>query len=100
MVKRALGTVLLVGLLLGVMASTAAATEAGGVEHLEYEEIVDNAGEAGQEFLPAEYEMPGFFDWLIIPLVVAGVLITALVLLRYLVSQPRFSKEAEARSRR
>ena len=100
MVKRSLGIVTLVGLLLvGVMTSTAMATEAE-VEHREYEEIVEIAGESGQEFLPPEYEMPGFFDWIVLPLVILAVLITGLVLMRYLMNQPRFSKEAEERSRR
>lgn len=100
MVKRSLGMVLLVGLLLvGVLATTAAATEAE-VEFREYDEIVEIAGESGGEFLPEEYEMPGFFDWIVLPLVILAVVVTALVLMRYLMSQPRFSKEAEERSRR
>ncbi len=100
MLKRSLGIIMVVGLLLvGGMASTAVAAESGA-EFTEYEDIVAGAGEAGGEFLPPEYERAGFFDWIIFPLVGAGVLITALVLFRYLIAQPRFSREAEERSRR
>lgn len=100
MVKRSLGMVVLLGLLLvGMLASPATAAESD-VEFREYDEIVEIAGDSGGEFLPEEYDMPGFFDWIVLPLVILAVVITALVLLRYLMSQPRFSKEAEERSRR
>jgi hypothetical protein len=101
MLKRALTTVMLVGLVLGgALATTAVAVEGGGAHRLPYEEIVERAGEAGGEFLPPEYERPGFFDWIVYPLVGAGVVITGMVLFRYLIAQPRFSREAEQRSRR
>lgn len=100
MVKRSFATLLLVGLLLtGAMASAAVATEAE-VEHREYEEIVENASDAGLEFIPEEYERPGFFDWIIVPLVGVGVLVTVGILGYYLVAQPRFQRESETRSRR
>ena len=91
----------LVGLLLvvGVLGTPATATEAPS-HFREYEEIQANTSEVGAEFLPPEYEMPGFFDWMIIPLIAAGILITAAVLLRYLMAHPRFEREAKARSRR
>lgn len=100
MVQRSLATILLVGLLLtGAMASAAVATE-GEVEFREYEEIVENASDAGMEHIPEEYEMPGFFDWMIYPLVGIGVLVTIGVLGYYLVAQPRFERESEEKSRR
>ncbi len=100
MVKRSLGIIMIVGLLLvGAMASTAVATEAE-VEFQEYEQIVDTAGENGGAFLPEEYSRPAFFDWLLFPLMGIAVLMTGVVLFRYLIAQPRFSREAEERSRR
>lgn len=97
---RLAGLLVLVALLtLGVLSGSALATEAP--EHFrEYSEIRENASGVGQEFLPEEYEIPGFFDWMIIPLVALGVLITVAILLRYLISQPRFEREVKERSRR
>lgn len=102
MVKRVPVIALLLGLLLaGAMAVPALAAEGGGETHFkEYEEIVETAGDAGGEFLPEEYARPGFFDWIVYPLVAAGIVITSLVLVRYLFAQPRFTREAEERSRR
>jgi hypothetical protein len=100
MLVRVLGAVLLVGQLLVGGATAAVATEGGAAERPAYEEIVERAGDAGGQFLPEEYERPGFFDWIILPLVVLGVVITTLILVRYLASQPRFTAEAEKRSRR
>lgn len=92
--------VLLAGLLVvGMLGTAAQATEAEG-EFTEYEEIVAEAGEVGEEYLPEEYDIPGFFDWIIIPLVVIGVLVTVGVLGYYLLSQPRFAREVEERERR
>lgn len=86
--------------MVGMFGATAAATEAEGGEFVEYEEIVAEAGEAGGEYLPEEYDIPGFFDWIIIPLVAVGVLVTLAVLGYYLFAQPRFARETEERSRR
>lgn len=100
MLKRYTGMLLLAGLLLvGVMAGAAIAAEAPP-NFQEYEQIRENASDVGAEFLPDEYEIPGFFDYLIIPLVAAGVLITIVVLFRYLINHPRFERESEQRSRR
>lgn len=101
MLKRSVGMVVLLGLLVvGALAGPAGATEGPAVEFREYDEIRTNASDVGAEFLPEEYEMPGFFDWLIIPLVAVGILATAVTLFRYLIAQPRFEREAEQRSRR
>ncbi|MGI9017242.1 MAG: hypothetical protein ACR2HR_09100 [Euzebya sp.] len=101
MVKRSLAVLMLAGILLvGSLVSVAGATEAEGGEYVEYEQIVENSTDAGAEFLPAEYDIPGFFDWIIIPLVGVGVLVTAGLLGYYLIAQPRFAREAEERSKR
>lgn len=101
MLKRALGLTLVFGvLLLGTFTAPAVAVESGEVPHYEYEDISGAASPVGEEFLPEEYSRPPFFDWIVFPLVAAGVLVTALVLLRYLMWQPRFSREAKEKSRR
>ncbi|CAN5446575.1 hypothetical protein BH23ACT9_BH23ACT9_24510 [soil metagenome] len=101
MLKRTFGMVLVAGLLLvGVMAGAAVAAEPDPEFFREYSEIRENASDVGAEFLPDEYEIPGFFDFLIIPLIGLGVVVTAVTLFRYLVNQPRFEREAEERSRR
>ena len=101
MVKRALGLALLLAtVLLGAFAGPAAATEGVEVPQVEYEDIAANASDVGSEFLPEEYSRPQFFDWFVIPLIAAGVAITALVLFRYLLWQPRFAREAREKSRR
>lgn len=101
MVKRTLGLALLMGtLLLGAVAAPAAAVEGGEAPHYEYEDIAEGASAVGTEFLPEEYTRPPFFDWYVFPLIAAGVLVTALVLFRYLLWQPRFSREARERTAR
>lgn len=99
MVKRSAAMLLLGMVLVGLVAGPATATEAGE-NFREYEEIQGDASDVGSEFLPEEYEIPGFFDWLIIPLVALGVVVTGVTLFRYLIAQPRFEREAEKRSRR
>lgn len=105
MLKRSLamarhaGLLVLVGLLMvGVLSGAAGAAESPS-HFTEYSEIQENASDVGAEFLPPEYEMPGFFDWLIIPLIALGVLITAAVLMRYLIAHPRFEREAKEKER-
>ena len=100
MLKRSVAVLMLSGLLfMGAVTTSAVAVEAGG-DFTEYEDIVENAGEAGGEFLPDEYEIPGFFDYFRFPLIAAGIIVTAGVLGYYLIAQPRFQREAEERSRR
>lgn len=98
MAMPAVLVMLAVVLMVGALSGAAQATEAPS-HFREYSEIRENASDVGAEFLPDEYDIPGFFDWLIIPLVAAGVLITVAVLLRYLIAHPRFEREAKAKER-
>jgi hypothetical protein len=107
MVKRSVGMALIVAMLVvGGMSAMLVVGGVSGTAHaadgprIEYDEIRANATDAGAEFLPEEFEIPGFFDWLIIPLIAGGVVVTIAILGRYLVSQPRFAREAEERERR
>lgn len=101
MVKRALGLTLLLALLtIGALAAPAIATEGGEAVHHEYEDIAAGASDVGAEFLPEEYTRPPFFDWFVFPLIGAGVLISALIVARYLAWQPRFAREAREKSKR
>ncbi len=90
-------------LVLGLTASPALATEGEETHFTEYEDIRENASDISTAFLDPdaeESERPGFFDWMIYPLAGIGVLITGFILFQYLVFQPRFAREADARSQR
>lgn len=102
MVTRTLGILLLGLLVVGVMAGPVLATEAE-VHAPTMEEIRENASDVGVAFLTPdeeEQERPGFFDWIIYPVAAIGVLMTFFVVAQYLVFQPRFAREAEARAKR
>lgn len=102
MVNRILATLLLGLMLVGMVAVPAVATE-GGSDFTEYEDIRQNASSVSEQFLAPDAEdaeRPGFFDWMIFPLAAAGIVITLLIVVRYLMFQPRFAREADARSQR
>lgn len=85
-------------LMLVALAGVAAgATEGGTVEVPRFEELRENAGETAQEFLPPDYEGPGFFSWMIFPLLIVGIIAFVAVMARYLQWQPRFAREREAK---
>ncbi|MBW3602179.1 MAG: hypothetical protein KY434_05705 [Actinobacteria bacterium] len=52
-----------------------------------------------REYRPEPYVPPSFTPWLLYPLLLAGVAAALLILLFYLVWQPRFASEARRRSR-
>lgn len=94
--RSAAGLVVVVALLLG---APAVATEGeGAVEIPDYEELAAN--EAAQDFLPEEYDPPGFFSWFIYPLLALGLLAALAVGFRYFQWQPRFMREAQEKRRR
>lgn len=105
MPKRLLG-VLMFLLLACLVAAPAMAVEAEGEEgEVEQEELpsydeVGSGSETSLEFRPEPYEQPSIFASLLYPLlVVAGVAVLA-VLGMYLLWQPRFSQEREAKKRK
>lgn len=102
MSKRLLGVLLLALLVLAVAAPAMAVEEEGGLEHEElpsYDEI-GTGSETSLEFRPEPYEQPSLFAGMLYPLlIIAGVAVLA-VLGLYLVWQPRFSEEREAKKRK
>lgn len=102
----ALTAALLVVVLGGALLSPAAAVEAEGSEAPAEQGPAPDIGEIGtqnevsNEFLPEPTEPPAFFRFMNIPLVAAGALVGAALLIAYLVWQPRFAEERRSRRRR
>lgn len=113
MSKRVLG-VLLTVLLLFAVAAPAFAVEAGGggeegeegeeleVEHEELPSFdeVGTGSEISQEFRPVPYEQPSIFKMLVYPLAAVAGIAVLVILTLYLLWQPRFSQEREAKKQR
>lgn len=105
MPKRLLG-VLLVALFALAVAAPALAVEADDeeldVEHEElpsYEEV-GSGSEISQQFRPEPYEPPSLFRSLLYPLLIIAGVAVIVVLALYLLWQPRFAEEREAKKRR
>lgn len=102
MSKRLLGVLLLGLLVVAVAAPAMAVEEDGEVEHEElpsYDEI-GTGSETSLQFRPEPYEQPSLFAGMLYPLLIlAGVAVLA-VLGLYLLWQPRFSEEREAKKRK
>lgn len=108
MAKRVLG-VLLMMLLSFVVAAPVLAVEAEGEEgeelEVEHEELpsydeVGSGSETSQEFRPEPYEQPSLFKMLLYPLAAIAGIAALVVLGLYLLWQPRFSQEREAKKQR
>lgn len=97
--RAGLGVALIVMFLLALVPAAAHAVEGGGVEVPDFSELRESSSDTAQQFLPEDYERPGFFDWWVIPLIAVGVLASLYVLVRYLVYQPKFAREAEEREK-
>lgn len=52
-------------------------------------------GTIAAEFCPERYEEPSWFQWLIYPLLIVGLVMAVLLLIAYLTWQPRFARERE-----
>jgi hypothetical protein len=106
MTKRLLGAALLTLLLVTSMAPLAAATEETGATEgaahepmPEMDEVV--TVEARSEgFVPEEYVSPSWFQWLLYPSIIIGVIMVIGLLLYYLARQPAFAEERRQKSRR
>lgn len=57
-------------------------------------------GTIAEEYCPERYEEPSWFQWLIYPLLIAGVVMVVLMALFYLVWQPHFAREREEKMSR
>lgn len=103
MLKRLLGAVFLAVFTVSTLAGIAAAVEegTGPVQH-ELPEIdeVGTQSETAREYFPDEYESPTVFPWFGYALLIGAGLLTVWVLLSYLVFQPRFAGERQAKQRR
>ena len=91
--------------LLVVVPTVAAAVEEDSVEAEEVEprpELSEIGTQAAREggFFPEEYESPQWFQWLLYPLIVVGVLMAIGILGYYLLRQPDFERERRTSSRR
>lgn len=104
MSKRLLG-VLLLALLVVAVAAPAMAVEEEGEPAVEHEELpsydeIGSGTETSLQFRPEPYEQPSLFAGMLYPLLIlAGVAVLA-VLVLYLLWQPRFSEEREAKKRK
>jgi hypothetical protein len=109
MSTRLVGVRLMLVLLVSLVSLTgsagvAAATEEGG-EPAQQEPLpsfteVGSQSEIAQEFLPEEYVAPSWFQWLLFPLLILGIIATLAVLFAYLVWQPKFANEQKTKRRR
>lgn len=107
MVKRLIGAALLAVLLVPFALPVAVlAAEAGeGGEAVEQEALppieeigTDTAREEG--FFPEEYTSPSWFQWVLYPTIILGVVITLVLLFYYLAKQPEFAEERKKSSKR
>lgn len=103
--RRALVLLTLVlTVLIGAPASateeTATAAPGGEEEQVTFEELQRNSSQRAQEFFPEEYVEPSFFQWISIPVLIAGLVIAILLLFAYLWWQPKFAAERRQRQRR
>jgi hypothetical protein len=82
--------------------AVAEATPAAGAEQerLTYEQLRDSSSQRAQEFFPEEYEEPSFFQWMSIPVTVAGLAIAVALVGAYLWWQPKFAAERREKERR
>jgi hypothetical protein len=78
------------------------ATPAAGAEQeqLTYEELRNSSSQRAQEFFPEEYQEPSFFQWISIPVLIAGLVIAVALLGAYLWWQPKFAAERRQKERR
>ncbi len=102
---------LLVALLaaLALLAATLAAPAAAQEDELDPDVLEEQAeeepppdieelcreGTIAEEFCPEFYEQPTFFQFILYPLLGVGLLVVSLLVLLYLVWQPRFARERE-----
>jgi hypothetical protein len=105
MSKRVMGVALLALLLLSLMALPALAVEdaeeEGGVPSVEEQEPlpdIDSIGtqnETSRQFFPEAYEEPSLFPPIVYGLLITGAIIALVLLVMYLLWQPRFAQERQ-----
>ncbi len=104
MPQRLVGVLLVVLMAVGAAGPALAveATEAGPAERGPAPSIeeIGTQNEVSGQFLPERAEPPAFFRFFNLPLIALAVVAIALLLLTYLVWQPRFAQERRSRRRR
>jgi hypothetical protein len=106
--RRGLALLLIVLTYIGAAAPAALAVEeatpAAGAEaeeeRLTFEELQRSSSQRAREFFPDPYEEPSFFQWISIPVLLAGLVIAVALLAAYLWWQPRFAAERRQKERR
>lgn len=103
--RRTLALLVAVLALLVAVAPAASATEEEASapaeeERLTYDQLQQESSQRAQEFFPEEYEEPSFFQWISIPVLLAGLVIAGLMLFAYLWWQPKFAAERREKQRR
>jgi hypothetical protein len=102
----ALPAIFFVGLMalvaLAVLSGPALAVEEDAPEEAppppDIEELCQE-GTIAEEFCPDTYEEPAWFQWLIYPLLIVGLVMVTVMLVVYLTWQPRFAREAEEKKK-
>jgi hypothetical protein len=107
MSTRLVGVALALVLLLSLVSAPwpvriAVASEEGPTEQepLPSFSEVGSQSDIAREFLPPEYKEPSWFQWLLFPLLIVGLIAAAVVLFAYLVWQPKFADEQKTKRRR
>jgi len=104
MYKRLIGVLVLATVMFAGMALPAFAAEEGGSGPVQHElpkiDEVGSQSDTAQQFFPKPVEEPTVFPWFGWPLMLGAVVTTLLVLLTYLVFQPRFVSERKAKQRK
>lgn len=100
---RAVTLALLVAFMVCLGATAASAVEEGAepTEHGPAPSIeeIGTQNDVSQQYLPEPAEPPPFMRFLYVPLIIAGIVIIGLLLMLYLVWQPRFAEERRSRRR-
>ena len=110
MMKRLFGAALLALLLVTTVTTVAPVAVLGAEETTategaepgpmpELEEVV-TAEARSEGFVPDDYVSPSWFQWLLYPAIVIGVIMVVGLLLYYLARQPAFAEERRQKSRR
>jgi hypothetical protein len=102
--RRLLALVVAVLALAAVSAPAARATEEAPTpaeeERLTYEQLQQDSSQRAQEYFPDAYEEPSFFQWILVPVTLGGLVIAAALLFAYLWWQPKFAAERREKQRR
>lgn len=102
--RRALVLLLAVVAVLLIVAPAALATEeqasAPADERVTYQDLERQSSDRAKEFFPDPYQEPSFFQWILVPVMVGGLIVAIALLGAYLWWQPKFAAERRQKERR